>query len=127
MNTKTRFSTTLFKPQLSLLFKQQFLNSMTKWALSLRLGSAFCTFPSGSLFLWVLCTFHRTYKYLHLATFFFKTRSHSIIYTFKNYFTTVFSVLSFQFQQNKFYPNRPLKLEILRVQARKSTNICTSI
>ena len=41
--------------------------------------------------------------------FFIKNGSHSTIHTFKNYFTTVFSVLSFQFQQNKFYPNRPLK------------------
>ena len=37
--------------------------------------------------------------------FFIKNGSHSTIHTFKNYFTTVFSVLSFQFQQNKFYPN----------------------
>ena len=32
----------------------------------------------------------------------FKTRSHSIIYTFKNYFVTLFSVFS-----NKRYLNRP--------------------
>ena len=40
--------------------------------------------------------------------FFIKNGSHSTIHTFKNYFATVFSVFSFQFQQNKFYPNRPL-------------------
>ena len=40
--------------------------------------------------------------------FFIKNGSHGTIYTFKNYFATVFSVFSFQFQQNKFYPNRPL-------------------
>ena len=28
-----------------------------------------------------------------------KNGSHGIIYTFKNYFTTVFSIFSFQFQQ----------------------------
>ena len=39
--------------------------------------------------------------------FFIKNGSHSTIYTFKNYFATVFSVFSFQFQQNKFYPNTP--------------------
>ena len=39
--------------------------------------------------------------------FFIKNGSHSTIHIFKNYFTTVFSVFSFQFQQNKFYPNRP--------------------
>ena len=33
----------------------------------------------------------------------FKTRSHGIIYTFKNYFVTVFSVFS-----NKQYPNTHL-------------------
>ena len=33
----------------------------------------------------------------------FKIGSHDTIHTFKNYFTTVFSVLS-----NKWYPNRPL-------------------
>ena len=38
--------------------------------------------------------------------FFIKNESHSTIHTFKNYFVTVFSVFSFQFQQNKFYPNR---------------------
>ena len=37
-----------------------------------------------------------------------KNGSHGTIHTFKNYFATVFSVFSFQFQQNKFYPNRPL-------------------
>ena len=41
------------------------------------------------------------------SNFFIKNRSHGSIHTFKNYFATVFSVFSFQFQQNKFYPNRP--------------------
>ena len=40
--------------------------------------------------------------------FFIKNGSHGTIHLFKNYFVTVFSVFSFQFQQNKFYPNRPL-------------------
>ena len=35
INNKTRFSTTFLKPQFSHLFKQQFLNSMTKQALRL--------------------------------------------------------------------------------------------
>ena len=39
------------------------------------------------------------------SNFFIKNRSHGTIHTFKNYFATVFSVFSFQFQQNKFYPN----------------------
>ena len=42
------------------------------------------------------------------SNFFIKNGSHGTIYTFKNYFATVFSVFSFQFQQNKFYPNRPI-------------------
>ena len=39
---------------------------------------------------------------------FIKNGFYSTIHIFKNYFTTVFSVLSFQFQQNKFYPNEHL-------------------
>ena len=35
-----------------------------------------------------------------------KNRSHGIIHTFKNYFTTVFSV--FSFSKNKLYPNGSL-------------------
>ena len=44
---------------------------------------------------------------LLFSNFFIKNRSHDTIYTFKNYFTTVFSVFNFQFQQNKFYSNGP--------------------
>ena len=50
----------------------------------------------------------RTSQTLLFINFFIKNGSHSTIYTFKNYFATVFSVFSFQFQQNKFYPNGPL-------------------
>ena len=39
--------------------------------------------------------------------FFIKNGSHGTIYTFKNYFATVISAISFQFQQNKSYPNSP--------------------
>ena len=49
----------------------------------------------------------RTSQTLLFINFFIKNGSHSTIYTFKNYFATVFSVFSFQFQQNKFYPNKP--------------------
>ena len=61
---------------------------------------------------------------LLFSNFFIKNRSHGTIYTFKNYFATVFLVFSFQFQQNKFYPNRPLmkkswtNLSIPRIQDR---------
>ena len=40
------------------------------------------------------------------SNFFFKIGFHGTIHRFKNYFTTVFSV--FSFQQNKWYPNTPL-------------------
>ena len=39
--------------------------------------------------------------------FFIKNGSHSIIYTFKNYFATVFSFSVFSFNKNKFNPNTP--------------------
>ena len=45
------------------------------------------------------------------SNFFIKNRSHDTIYTFKNYFATVISAISFQFQQNKSYPNRPYMSE----------------
>ena len=54
-------------------------------------------------FLQVSCTVYEIHNY-HIQQFFFcKIGSHSTIYTFKNYFTTVFSIFS-----NKRYQNRPL-------------------
>ena len=47
--------------------------------------------------------------------FFIKNGSHDTIYTFKNYFATVISAISFQFQQNKSYPNRPLEIKVIRL------------
>ena len=41
------------------------------------------------------------------SKFFIKNGSHSTIYTFKNYFATVFLVLVFNFSKNKLNPNRP--------------------
>ena len=41
------------------------------------------------------------------SPFFIKNGSHSTIYTFKNYFATVFSVLVFSFSKNKLNPNTP--------------------
>ena len=41
------------------------------------------------------------------SNFFIKNGFHDTIYTFKNYFAIVISAISFQFQQNKSYPNRP--------------------
>ena len=81
--------------------------------LSGRLGSAFCAshvcifvcllfFLSRDCWLWgvnsahqwVPCTVHRTHKPHFLVTFFIKNGSHDTIHTFKNYFATVFSVVS---------------------------------
>ena len=45
------------------------------------------------------------------SNFFIKNGSYSTIYTFKNYFATVISVISFQFQQNKSYPTISLILK----------------
>ena len=45
------------------------------------------------------------------SNFFIKNRFHDTIHTFKNYFTTMFSVFSFQFSvfsKNKLYPYRPI-------------------
>ena len=41
------------------------------------------------------------------SNFFIKNGSHDTIHTFKNYFATMFSIFSFQFQQNNFCPNKP--------------------
>ena len=39
------------------------------------------------------------------SNFFIKNGSYNIIYTFKNYFATIFSVSVFNFNKNKFNPN----------------------
>ena len=49
------------------------------------------------------------------SNFFIKNGSHSIIYTFKNYFATVFSIFSFQ-----LYPNEPL---VLLLFGRRNQNV----
>ena len=52
------------------------------------------------------CTLFTRPTSLFFSNFFIKNGLHSTIHTIKNYFTTVFSV--FSFQQNKWYPNTPL-------------------
>ena len=66
------------------------------------------------------------------SNFFIKNGSHDTIYTFKNYFASVFSVFSFQFQQNKSYPNRPYKFEVKRksyrnIQALRASAKCDQL
>ena len=41
------------------------------------------------------------------SNFFIKNGSHNTIYTFKNYFATMFSVSVFSFSKNKLNPNTP--------------------
>ena len=55
--------------------------------------------------------------------FFIKNGSHSTIHTFKNYFATMFLVFSFQFQQNKFNPNRPI---VIRIRTKFSSKLVWS-
>ena len=47
------------------------------------------------------------------SNFFIKNGSHGTIYTFKNYFPTVFSVSVFNFNKNKFNSNGSIYREIL--------------
>ena len=72
----------------------------------------FFFFPSAQLLTlstvnsaYVYCS--RSYKLHFLATFFIKNGSHNTIYTFKNYFATVFSISVFSFSKNKLNPNTP--------------------
>ena len=47
------------------------------------------------------------------SNFFIKNGSHSTIYTFKNYFVTVFLVSVFSFSKNKLNPNIPIYMNKL--------------
>ena len=56
--------------------------------------------------------------------FFIKNRSHSTIYTFKNYFATVFSVSVFSFSKNKLNPNTPyITITNSTIRGRKRNNL----
>ena len=55
--------------------------------------------------------------------FFIKNRSHSTIYTFKNYFATVFSVSVFSFSKNKLNPNTPYVAMHGKTRLKPSVNI----
>ena len=50
-----------------------------------------------------------------------KFRSYSTIYIFKNYFTTVFLTINFQFSINKRYLNKSLFKKILQILPYKGT------
>ena len=60
-----------------------------------------------------ICVLFTDPQILFFINFFIKNGSQGTIYTFKNYFATVISAISFQFQQNKSYPNRHLHINLL--------------
>ena len=62
------------------------------------------TFPGEQC----ICVLFTDPQISFFINFFIKNGSHGTIYTFKNDFATVISAISFQFRQNKSYPNRPL-------------------
>ena len=53
------------------------------------------------------------------SNFFIKNGSHSTIYTFKNYFATMFSVSVFSFSKNKLNPNGPLVATLVKFISHK--------
>ena len=55
--------------------------------------------------------------------FFIKNGSHSTIYTFKNYFATVFSVSIFSFSKNKLNPNEPFEAILIACFAHFSFSV----
>ena len=69
----------------------------------------------------------RIHKFHFLSIFLIKNGSHITNHTFKNYFATVFSVFSFQFQQNKFYPNTPIRLCSHFSLVYPSPNFCSNL
>ena len=92
------------------------------WIISVGLNRTYMVFAFCSLFFnffsslyfWLFSTsvgpihYFRDLQTSFFSNFFIKNGSHGTIHTFKNYFVTVFLVFSFQFQQNKFYPNGQL-------------------
>ena len=54
-----------------------------------------------------ICALFTVLQITLFSNFFIKNGSHNTIYTFENYFATVFSVSVFNFSKNKFNPNTP--------------------
>ena len=71
----------------------------------LRRDRFYCSERQFLLFIYCFVTVHHCSSTVHTLKN-IKNGSHNTIYTFKNYFTTVFLV--FSFSNNKFNPNRPL-------------------
>ena len=55
-----------------------------------------------------ICVLFTVLQITLFSNFFIKNGSHNTIYTFKNYFATVFSVSVFSFSKNKLNPNTPI-------------------
>ena len=55
-----------------------------------------------------ICVLFTVPQIIFFSNFFIKNGSQNTIYTFKNYFATVFSVSVFSFSKNKLNPNTPL-------------------
>ena len=96
---------------------------------SLRFKSFFFFFSSScwSSQQWTVhpCTVYRSLQTSLFSKIFIKNGFYSTIHTFKNDFTTVFSVFNFQFQQNKFYPNQHLikrEIEYTKLLTKKKKN-----
>ena len=105
LNPRLRFTGCVFVPLIFFFFFMHFG--------VMRLLFMYCSLNSNYKY-WLFCS-KQCISVLFMdpqiplfSNFFIKNGSHSTIHTFKNYFATVFSVFSFQFQQNKFYPNRPI-------------------
>ena len=92
-------------------------NSVTVW-IAMKLASAFLLyvflfffFLARNSLIFKMCTVHTCTVHGPQITlfrnFFIKNGSHSTIYTFKNYFATVFLVSVFNFNKNKLNPNTP--------------------
>ena len=84
---------------------------MEDLSFSMRLDWAFCPIRAFNVFLvGLMGIVHvppNSVKHIFIGKFW----SHSTIHTFQNYFTIVFSVISFQFSANKWYSNTPLIID----------------
>ena len=72
-----------------------------------------------------ICVLFTVSQITLFSNFFIKNGSHNTIYTFKNYFATVFSVSVFSFSKNKLNPNTPNVWSMIIIHYyRTKTTIC---
>ena len=65
------------------------------------------------------CALFTVPQIILFSNFFIKNGSHNTIYTFKNYFTTVFSVSVFSFSKNKLNPNTPYIIALIKMECQR--------